>query len=246
MVKASITLIPLLLILHVHFMATLPVYALEERNMTMLPSNISRHKLEKRNDSSLELIDFLKKKYLLGIREICLNLFLRQDLSYLRLWWHDFSRRFTTSHFIPDIYGEKPPTDLNDSIYKTVEFTNKDTHSRGPFISDREGGYIFIPPLKVDKKYKRIPYCPKLATELDDKTFREVLDSYHRLANQFLNLEDFFRNLKEWAKAFGLSMKEAAKQFRNYRQVGESSGSRFICGDEDNKPSDDINDELRK
>ncbi|RIB19494.1 hypothetical protein C2G38_2082951 [Gigaspora rosea] len=48
MVKASIILISLLLILHVHLTATSPAHVLEGRNLTMLPMNISGHKLEKR------------------------------------------------------------------------------------------------------------------------------------------------------------------------------------------------------
>ncbi|RIB05730.1 hypothetical protein C2G38_2218853 [Gigaspora rosea] len=48
MVKASIILISLILILQIHLTTTLPAHVLEGHNLTMLPANISGHKLEKR------------------------------------------------------------------------------------------------------------------------------------------------------------------------------------------------------
>ncbi|CAG8461950.1 18316_t:CDS:2 [Dentiscutata erythropus] len=48
MVKVSKILVCLVLIIHVHFTTTLPTHLLEERNLTTLLANISRHKLEKR------------------------------------------------------------------------------------------------------------------------------------------------------------------------------------------------------
>ncbi|RIB05729.1 hypothetical protein C2G38_2279810 [Gigaspora rosea] len=335
MVKVSMILIYLLLILHVHLTTT---HALEGHNLTMLLTNISRHKLEKRGNDSF--INFFKKGTIIRrprnrpefvstsgsvndcekIKDpvafsTCCALYNRNTvidtprparltyLSRIRLWWHDFTWTFTHNRFAPDTPVEAPPIlEPNDPIIQTLEFTKQETRPVGPWISDGEGGWIFIKPLKPLNKFKRVPYCTNLNTLLenddlclyndveniirpadlskkkkkkqktparlvinpseasnqfavlayfdaiDDETYRKVMDTFRRLANQFAGLEDYLRNLKEWAEAFGLSIKEAAKQFGNRRQVGESSNSnsRFMCDYEDNKSDDIIHDEFRK
>ncbi|CAG8589100.1 19121_t:CDS:1, partial [Gigaspora rosea] len=58
--------------------------------------------------------------------------------------------------------------------------------------------------------------------ELDSETYLRVTRLYHELSNKFANLEEYLRDLKEWAEFLGISIVQAS---RRVREVGESSGT---------------------